>query len=432
MYEYENKIIGLFIGYYRKKRLKHDERFSRKDFVAYKSNDLKDMCQTCKKTCAKKEAICAAKTSLWIEKGEVIKNVCFYIDFCAKLDREYVLNKRMLEMIAYSEKKLVSLIRNNSQTGLEDFKLFLETSYQKYKNVMYFSEMLQLYLVIVKMLLDYEFPDYHLVEIYEEFYSAFNSTTKYFISYMLMHYYETYDYQMDKQLFYEGELGNQGIYNVEYVLRKRKKKSSLLDFYHYLTDIDTSELLPYERYLVQIFLSGTSYQLKHYRLALKAIEQCLNDLSVPEESMTQHALYYAYAKKANILYRLERYNEALALYKQVYMYDPDLLALDFMLFIHCFEICEQNKSVQRYLKSENLHRLKIPSVKRIYRYYQQKFYYHASFKELEAFILDELRYFIPIETVYYDIMRSDMMEYCTATKDYKSFFLFQKQPKPKK
>ena len=104
----------------------------------------------------------------------------------------------------------------------------------------------------------------------------------------------------------------------------------------------------------------------------------------------------------------------------------DLLYLDFILFIECFRNANRIEEISLYLSNDNFTQINIQKLKRIYRYYQQRYLLKYSLKELELFVLDELYYLIPLNTHYYDLIRRDMMEYCIETKDYKSFFLYQK------
>lgn len=429
MYEYENKIVGILIGYYRQKRSKKDENFSRRLFVKWKSEKVKEMCLSCSKNCAKKDRICAPKTSLSIEKGEPIKNICFYIDFADKLGYRYLLNQRLLDIIHYSEKKLMLLIKTNQKKELITFKVFLQNNLKNYKDIIYFSEMLQLYLAITCMLLDFTYPKVSLVDLFEKIYPHLNSQSQFFISFLLYRYYKIYHEDKNKQQKYLNLLQQLETKNTYHFLLNQKEKMTSLEFYRYLLDFDKNKFLPYEQYIVQDNLVDILIELGHYNEAKKQVDICVKIAESKDEELSDVALYSAYTKKAVVLYHLKQYDEALLFFKQVFHFNADILLLNFILFIDCFEKSSQSKSIKSYLDIDTYRSLNITKVKRLYRYYQQKYVFNYPFKELELFILDELKSFLPLNSAYYEIIKKDMIEYCQETKDYKSFFLFQKNKK---
>ena len=63
MFNYENGLVGLYLGYYRNQRSKTDNYFKKKEFINCKSKEILELCKNCKKDCAKRKGICSYKKS---------------------------------------------------------------------------------------------------------------------------------------------------------------------------------------------------------------------------------------------------------------------------------------------------------------------------------------------------------------------------------
>lgn len=426
MYDYEHKIIGLFIGYYRKQRSISDELFIRKTFIQFKSEEVKELCDTCNKDCAKREYICANKTSTSIEKGIPAKNICFYIDFASKLGKKYQINQKLLKLVEYSENRLVNIMRENAKDDYQGYRTFLLNTIEQYKNYIYFSEMFNLHLIIYDLIMYLKFPSKQIIDFYEEFYKEFKPSTKRLVAFLFYRYYQVYCEDKTKDEYYFQELYKLDKYNLEYQITHKKKTMSSIEFYHYLTHINKQDLTVQKLVLIQYFLVDCLISLQQYNVARNEVNRWIRLIKNNEEHIARYSIYLAYEKKAVILYYLNKYEEAITLFVNVYNYMIDLLHLDFILFIECFRNANRIEEISLYLSNEHFNRINIQKLKRIYRYYQQRYLLKYSLKELELFVLDELYYLIPLNTHYYDLIRRDMMEYCVETKDYKSFFLYQK------
>ena len=47
MFNYENGLVGLYLGYYRNQRSKTDNYFKKKEFINCKSKEILELCKNC-------------------------------------------------------------------------------------------------------------------------------------------------------------------------------------------------------------------------------------------------------------------------------------------------------------------------------------------------------------------------------------------------
>ena len=411
MYNNENQVIGLLIGYYRKKLNENDPGFSRYNFIKEKSELVRELCKDCNKVCAKRSAICSIKTSICLEKGDPIKNTCYYIDLTFKLNKKYILNRKILDLITYAEKKMISLIKSYYRDDLIKFRDFLIVSMKSYSNVIYITELLQLYLAITDYMLYFKFPQQELVNMYELLYPKLSSQTQALIAYLLIKYYEYSINDKDKVNLYLDELTLMKINPFEIKLKKLHKNLSVIELYDILIKMPLSKYSRYEQVLIRLYLADIYFLIEEYEKSLVILERIVEDLKNTNIPLVNMILGRTLSKKGTVLFSLQEYDQAINVYKEVFEMGPDLLSQDFMVFIHCLMKSNQKYYVNHYINLNIYQEITSVIVKKIFQYYILKLNSKTLPKSLISFALKNLKPVLPEKTVAYQVMKNDLIEY---------------------
>lgn len=421
MFEYENGIIGLLIGYYRKQKNKEDHFYSKQNFINYKTDKIYELCLTCDKVCAKRESICSYKSYAKIEKGKSVKNICYYIDLCEKLGLIYKLNQQIIEEFEFIERKMLYLIKSYEKEELIRFKTFLEKLSIEYENVIYFGEMLQLYLQILSYLLTRHTPQISCKDFYLENIDRFNDNTKFFIYYLL----DKYHYYYGNEIKYTEELFQLMPNILEISLQDKLRTMETNQFYDYLKSYDLNLCSLYDKYLISIYISDCGYHLNDFEFALNVINQSIDDMKKDANLLPETLFYTALLKKSSLLFAIHHYSECLKIYKDVFEYNYNLLSMDFMFFIRSMRLTGQIDSIHKYVNYETFHKIINPRLKVIYRYYLLMYCSNCSIKDLQAYILNYLLPLAKTDKIILSYLKEDMFLFCRSIHNHDKLKLLE-------
>lgn len=348
----ENSIIGILIGYYRRKKskLEKNDLFKSNRFIAYKSEKIRSHCLDCKNVhCRQNKMICSYSTFSAVEKGEAVKKICCYIDFADKLGMTYKLNKSMITEQDNLEEKIIQALEINDVN--EFLELYKDVQYKlnEYKQVIYFSDIYNLYMWILKSQISQEFPEKDFIDLLELILPSLKDKTKYLSYYLLYRYYFTHDNEVEKDKFYLSQLRIMNPNNIEFFARSKIEEESLLETYSLLKNSLTDHLNDYEKYTIYqslgyicLCFDRPEDGLQYVLLSKHIIEE--SSISFPRKEINQ-----TYMRLGLFYYQLEDYDHALKNFSLVYKLNPNTLLLNILLFYNTFEKVNKTDMVYNVL-----------------------------------------------------------------------------------
>lgn len=425
MFNYENGLVGLYLGYYRNQRSKTDNYFKKKEFINCKSKEILELCKNCKKDCAKRKGICSYKTSICLENGEPIKNICYYIDFCYKLGKHYLMNKKIVDITGYIEKQMLVLVKTREKQVVDQFQNFLESILLQYTDVIYFSDLIIFSLQMIQFLKTGKVNHFTMIDFYEKNYSSFNKNWKYLILYVLYQYYHYADTNLEKANYYLTEMNSLYSKNYEMTILEKYDSLSNEERINYLKNISNKTFYSYDIYVVNKYLAQALYETHEYKLALKVIDRCLNEINNENSPLLDILYYKALAKKAKILFSLNKFEECLKIYREVMNYDMNILSHDFIYVVYCMKRTRQHQLITRYINYDQFQRITHPYLRKIYRYYLLLYCSKCSVKVLLGYVEKHLFPIVENNKNFYYLLSEDLFLMCRMLNHYAYYETFE-------
>lgn len=425
-FEYEKKMIGYLIHYYRKKR-----NVSLKVFLKNQKDYYNKHCIECRK-CDNPEIICSERTMYRIERGFVARNECVYHRFCENLNRKFLLKRDDLKHLDGLRNELIRNLIHYSHTNLKRLADIFEIELEKHRDEIYIEERLKLYQDIVKNKLDSINSDDKRIDLYLYMMDKVNQDDKKLI---LMNLFDR-SYHLPKfdraKIIHECKK-----YIDDPLLFKIRLKISLLDnklyYYENLKEIENKEfnqLTESQKFLLYEHMTLAQLNLEAYRMAYQTILKCL-DILHSGADLGEYTYVNCYNRAGIILYSLKQYQDAGTYFMKSMEIDSNALGFNIILLAHSLERTNQINFLIRQLELIEVNSVKNDLVRKSVIYYRKKHLCNQLTKhqmsELEDYICFELKSICDKGgEIYRDVLKEDLMYYTSQTKNYKKIYLFER------
>lgn len=420
---YEKRIIGKLIYYYRRKRnLKIDSLLYNKGSYYF------NFCQDCNK-CKKTERICSIGTLYKIEKGEtLVKNECYYYRLCENLNKKYDFDEKMFMRLKEYQELLYGNLLHFSKNNLKSISTRLEKDLVIYKNSIYISEVLSLYLNMVNYMLYKKVPEKQLIDVYIYLKKHVNELDKKIILLLLFYMSkefvhtgidrkETIDecaVYFDDLLFYDVKLSN--------IVDK-----NFLESFSILEEEGKKELNEYQQLIVAKYKGYVYLNSGLFENCYDQLTKCLNILT-NSTNLSDIEHLECFRRLGIVCFVLGKHDECINYYKKVL--DANIsLGINYCLYFNALEVRNRKEEIISVLsRINNIIDNKNMNEKIVLDYYREKYLHGELTKEriqiLEKYILYSIKPIFEIMGVLQKkIFISDMKDYVKRTGNYK--FLYQ-------
>ena len=419
----EKKLIGLLIGYYRKEllQLKKDDKYRKLNFISYKSDKIQEDCLNCNNMkCKNSNKICSFNTISALESGAITRKICCYIDFADKLKLQFKLNKKMINEYEELEKDIVNALKINDVN--QYLKLYkLTERYQKEnENVIYFSELYKLYSCILKIKVSEEYPDDSFINLLEFILPYLKDKTKYLSTYVLYKYYFTHNDLYGKEAIYLNALRKMDPENIEFLVYDKMQTNSLLEAYNFISTISLDCLNDYEKYTIYQFLGYMCLCFNQIDEGIVYVKKSKLIIENSEITFPRKEANHTYMRLGLFYFQLKKYNKAVENFERVFKYDPNTLILNILLYFNSLEKMKRFEELTTLLEEVDLQ--KIRRHKPIFIYYRMKYIYKSNNKDLEEYIVDNIKPLIPKNDTYQGVLIEELIHLANSTGDYKVLF----------
>ena len=423
-FEYEKKIIGILIGFYRKKL---DVKLA--FFLINKKNYYHEYCLACKK-CENTERICSPKTLYQIEKGFVIKNECFYYRLCENINKKLIFNKAILKKLDNYRELLYNSIVDFSKQTLFSLLKEIESDILKFKNTIYIEERLTLYRDVINYKLKRIIPSHESVEIYVLLKDNLAIEDEKIILLLL------YDisYKIKNNLIDRDKIISESKKYYKDPLFFRMMLFSNVDisiayslFEKYEAD-NFTQLNLYQKYTLYEYISFIDINYNCYEKGYHNLKKCIEIIKEGAD-FSDYTIKNCSRQMGIVCYLLNKYYESIEYFYSILKYKQFSIGLNYVLLFNCLEKTNQVNKILKIIEEINIATLKNKNEKLIMIYYWKKHLVKKHTKpqiaELEDFICEELVNIVVVGGELYErIFKEDLRQYVSITKDYKKFFSF--------
>lgn len=420
MYSYEKKLIGYLVKVYREEKYKTDNHFSRQSFISFKSNDVLKICSECEKKCKTKDRICSYKTLINVENGSIAKNDCFYIDFLSKLGFSFALNSELIKALNECEEKTQIALNLNEKEVLMNTIQEVEYHLKRNAKIGYFSEMLMLYDSILQVQLAKVFPNIEFINLIENIYPHLRTSTKILAATLLYRYYSLSNSNKSKSTYYIREVHSLDPNNIEFLILYHQLERPFMDYYFFLNKYCVNDLNSYQKFTVLQRKAQNNLELNLLEEALSNLNECYTIATSMGHELPDKERYQTRTRMGIIHYLLNQYEQAIDCFKEVLTFDINLLLMNIILLFNCLEKTKRIDEIPAYLSLELSNQITLNKVRICFNYYKNKYSGLYSEKELEDYIITDLKPILPKGIMYHEIIVKDLMGYCEKTKDYKA------------
>lgn len=423
-YEYEKQIIGYLFRFYRQKnkmRIQH--------MIAYKSDVVEEYCAACKRKCKNKQSILSHKTIERIERGQVSKSECYYIDISNKFGFGYEITRRNVKKIEEFEKELLDLIQTRNKKGFEQISIRLENFQKQVSGLIYFQEMLDIYKSVVAFELNRKFCDDDSIKMMEFIYRYVREDTKKILLYYFYRYFfrfgntsKSQNYLKEAEIFYPE--------NLQIEFHKSMVQMNKLDYLSYLLKYDRSQFKGADHFFFYQALALAYINLEKNDTALKYLNKCIKEAK--NQGMIDAYLYQSYMRRGVLLYQLGRYDDAIESFKTVYFFNINLMMMNIILFIDSIKRANAEVELPHILIESVEERINNDMISTVYIYYKMKYCTNAPIEALEDYIVKKMKPYLRMGSWYEQIIRDDLITYTDETKNYKKVRLYMGEGKLRK
>lgn len=416
MFDEEKQIIGYLINFYRKKA-----KISISTLISYKSEYIKVRCDECHKKCKQKEGIVSHKTIERMNKGVIIKNDCIYSDLVHKLGYKYELSMKYSFRIKELENQLLHLIRTKNKNGFLEMKEKLEMFSQRVNQLIYYHDIISIFLDIVDLELNHQFCDKKQIEIVEYLYKFSTNDLKKILIYYLARFYTRFPANEKCSCFLR-ECSKEYEQNVQILFVVKNRAMNKFAFIKYMEKYDTSSFM-YEDYFFYYGSLSLGYMnLEDYHSALYYLDKAI--AIAKQREMIDLYLIQCYMRRGVISYKMGKYKEALIYFRRVYEYDINVMMMNIILFFDCFKKIGKEEAVIALLKDGKQDMIKSSMVRSTYIYYRMKYIDRYPFKVLEDYVVNILKPHLRSGSDYEKIILNHLVEYTHQTHHFKKLHEF--------
>lgn len=425
-FQYEKKIIGKLIGYYRK----HDKRIL-EDFLWDVGHYYNEYCLNCTK-CISKEKICAPKTLYKIESGAVVDNDCYYYRLSEKCNKKLILDKKLFLNLDDYRERLTNQLIDFSCTKLSLMKNMLEYELSLYTDYVYVSERLQLYINVINAslgLMKYNKKD---LDFYYFIKDSFDEKDRMLILYLLYCVDESNDIDIriyqEAISFQENRLSFRFLSTMAFKIYEPSQLFKVVEEYKnkYINQFTKHEWYMYNNLYAYVYIN--TGELKLCRQFLQKNVELL-----------ELGLDYSEKSKRNLLNRLavlsynqKNYKETVYYYSKCFINGKiNIGNANIAFYIDSLEKLNEIDKVLDIIRSYDINKLSIGHETKIIRYYRIKYLNDLDDKERlkkrEDFICEELIDLINAHgTLLKNLMKEELMSCVEQTTNYKKVYLFEK------
>lgn len=410
-FEYEKKIIGQLIKYYRKQ-----STYTVDSFILDNN----------------KNRICSKNTLYRLEEGKTVSDETIYHLLAEKLGKTVIFERYdIYERLEMYRKLLVDNIVDFSKTNLEKLESRIIIDINKYKNALYIDEMLLLYRNLIQ----------------DRIYSK-NKPLKKDINVLL--YLKDKLSQSERKIiiyyFYVG-LFNRGNYGIDLnqIIKEGKQyvedplfyeikfdylfELNMLHAYnhlitHELPKIDT--LTAYQKYWLYRMFEIVQVNLEDFHAAYKSMEIAYE--IVQSSDLGHVGIWGCYLRLGFDAYCMKKYELAVDWLMKAFE-EKRFLGKDLVMLCASLEKLGKINLIKQILQDTDCSIAKSAYAKKVYTYYKLKYQKDIKNKkdiiELENYICDTLKpFFETYGQVHKDTFNEDLKEYVKITGNYKKYFLF--------
>ena len=424
---FDKYIIGLLIKYYRKnKNIKVVNLLTRKNSNEY------EFCIDCDK-CKNRKAICSTKKLYAIERGDVATKDCYYNSLAANLDKQVIFDRRMSNRLINYRNNLKNVLIECSKSKLNKLLIMINKDINKYKNVLYFEDMLSIYLDIINYYLYHIVPSddsirlsLYLLEIVDDEDKKIFACFLYEISFRVSNHLIDRDnikkycekYVNDPLLLkykLEQIVSQNYLDAFESIVEMEKIAVNMSD-YQYCC------LLEYKAY---VLMNAESYEKSYCTL-----KKCI-DIALSKKDFSDYVVINYYGKLGVICFLLEKYAETIESFS-VLLSKAAPLGVNCSLLFYSMEKCGMEKQIKDVLKTIDISKKRRPFVEIIVNYYSMRYtekqFEKNDFILLENMICEDVKPFLKTYgSIQKYIFTNDLKKLVEKTGNYKKYYKFMEK-----
>ena len=409
-FEYEKKIIGQLIKYYRKQ-----STYTVDSFILDENNNR----------------ICSKNTLYRLEEGNLVKDEMVYYHLAKKLGKEVIFNRYdIYEKLEMYRELLVDNIVDFSKTNLEKLEARLIIDIDKYQDVLYINEILLLYRNLIQDRINSNNgplkAEIDILLYLKDKVSL--SNRKIIIYYFYVGMFRRGDYEIDlNKIIDEGKqyINDPLFYEIKLDILY---EMDMLSAYDYLITVELpkiNSLTSYQKYLLYnlfefVQLNSGSFQ-EAYNSMLKAYEL------IKISDFGRNEIYNCYSRLGFNAYCMKRYELTTDWLMKAFN-ERKSLGKNLIFLCSSLERTKNIDLIRRVLKNTDFSIIKAPYNKKVYTYYKLKYLKEKNSKKdiikLENYICDLKPYFETYGQIHKDVFNEDLKEYVKITGNYKKYFLF--------
>lgn len=424
--KYEKRMIGLLVFYYRKKLdINLDE------FLYNTGKYYSDNCIACN-LCSNSVMICTPKTLYRIEKGCISKNECYYHRLAEKLDKEFIVDRKIYNRLHQYESCLIDYLVNFSKKKLSKLESLIDTDLLKYSNMIYISEKLNLLKDIINFKLYRLSPDKDKIELYLYMKDHFEDPDRKLLLLFL------YDIRFRLKTFnidYETIINECNDHNDDPLFYRIKlaniAQMNYLDAYPRLKNEETNNienLNNYQKYSLYEYLAFVELNANSYEKSYISMQKCIDILDESQDFSDYHKIS-CYKQMGKISFLLEKYEDVIKWYS-IILDQNESIGLNYSLLFYSLEKTNQEELIRNILDNVNLSKTKTISEKKILLYYKKKYMFKKQTKqqiiELEEYICEEIKPLLKnLGSMHKSIFSDEIKKLVSITGDYKKIYLFE-------
>ena len=424
-YEYEKKMIGLLIGYTRKKLNQQygGTKFTQLGLINNFGKSYLENCTLCQSPCFKNK-ICSKNVLIEIEKGKAFKKDCYYVGLIENLGFKYQCDERIVRNILEIENNLLITLSTYELPKIIELNMKIDYELHIYNSVFYFYTLLQIYKSLVLLMLKNEKSYIVTDEILNLFFKYGNTNTKEIIAILI--------YNRDPDI-------NKEVKNI----LNCKNKSHLFPYYLKFLRQNESYSLVHSAEELNKLLESNYNQLNEYTKYM--LYDSLAFIYLNDHNTKKSYIYLKLCKKViesspnrfpdyfilQILNRLglvnyldKNYDSSIKYFLYLYKLDISKIYNNIILLFNMLESQNRINELQSLLTTNYYKLILLQEAKSIFRYYKLKYSKPLDRNlacELENLIVNNL---ILKSSIHNNIITHELKNLILITKNYKNHYLY--------
>lgn len=427
-FEYEKQLIGIMLGFERKRNFKctHDPKYKQSNIINLDRNQLLEFCNSCLTPC-KRNKICSVPTIKKIEHGYYFSNDCYYFGLAFKLGYKYRLNKNDITILDNITNLVYNILEKKENFLIDDF-FNLTDLYNDLKEYLFFSQLINIYISLISLMSKLIVPPDYIIELAKIIESSLKGRQKVIINYFLSLYYSKCNSISDLNTKYREQalssINDKSFLKEELRIFLYLNNNELLSSYNCLVRLSKKKCLLKNNY-AQIFIyshltflslnlnfKSINNYLPHYQYLVKQYANLYPDIMIDT----------FYNQLAIVNYFSEDYFKSSIYFHKVLNNNINLMVYNIFLYYDAIKKSNYEPGYNTF--NSNFKALIIePANKLAYTYFIKKFSYTLITKEiadlLEDYILTNLKSIYPKDSRHYKLLYSELKDLVKISKNYK-------------